>query len=100
MREELENITIMLSSWCEKYKKDYVTVCYIDNSAMANTHPNDVDYDQTRIYLNKKQIQSKLPSIRKQKIIKRVLKPWVRIIILLIVGAVIGIAMYNLFTIR
>ena len=52
MKQELENIAIELSKWCKKYKKDYVTACYVDKKIMANIDTNDKDYDKIHIFID------------------------------------------------
>ena len=59
MKKELEDIVIELLRWCKKYKKNYVTACYINESIMADISVKDKDYDKIRVYIAEKDIRKK-----------------------------------------
>lgn len=52
MREELEEIGMQLRKWARKYEKDYVSVCLVDDTIMANIDHTDKDYEETHIYID------------------------------------------------
>lgn len=51
MREELKEITLKLKEWCDKYNKDYVTMCFINNSLMAGLSADDEDYEKCKVFI-------------------------------------------------
>lgn len=51
MKEELEKIGRDLKAWCDKYNKDYVTMCFIQNTIMAMLSADDEDYDNCQVFI-------------------------------------------------
>ena len=51
MREELEKIGLELREWARKYKKDYVSMAFVDDTIIANIDTKDKDYENTHIYI-------------------------------------------------
>lgn len=56
MKEELEEIVKTVMKFCNKYGKDYIDVCFINNNGMATLKYEDKDYEDLKIYIQGKEI--------------------------------------------
>lgn len=55
MKEELEEIVRTVMNFCNKYNKEYLDVCFINNNGMATLKYEDKDYEDLKIYIQGKE---------------------------------------------
>lgn len=55
MEDDLRKIALDLRKWAKKYKKDYVTMCVLDETVIANVDTLDKDYKKLHIRITEKE---------------------------------------------